>query len=66
MQLIDTELADLLVLLVQICPRICGNVPYYYGSCNKVCILIIFSMFHSLRGSVLYLPYGANVGDENK
>jgi hypothetical protein len=44
------EFVDLLILLVQIRPRIWGNVPYYYGSSNKVRILIIFSMFHSLCG----------------
>jgi len=45
MQPIGMGFVDLLVLLVQICPRIWGNVPYYCGHYNKVRILIIFSMF---------------------
>jgi hypothetical protein len=66
MQLIGTEFVDLAVILVQICPRICGNVPHCYGPCNIVCILIIFSMFHSLCGSINNIPYGAYVGYGNK
>ena len=66
MQRIGMEFVNLFVLLVQICPRICGYVPYYYGPCNKVGILIIFSIFHSLCHWILYFRYGANEGDENK
>jgi hypothetical protein len=66
MQLIGTEFVDLVVILVQTCPKICGNVPHYYGPCNTVCTLIIFSMFLSLCGGIINLPYGTYVGDGNK